>query len=540
MTNPSRSEYEKTDFQWLQHHLRNRSFYPHHPKKLQFVQTHGSLVVIAKPYVYKIKKPVDFGFMDYSTLALRKLNLDRELSYNEQLAPGVYLEVKPLYVNSGKLSWTDGELVEWVLVMRYLPHKWFLDQRIQRGDIDSRHIDQIGQILSKFYSQPVNQSSNKGSIAYLRTAIRNNFRFTKPFADDLVPGFVHASLRHHAQLGFLKLRGILNNRMQHAWRWCHGDLHLDHIHVKPKAIRIYDCIEFNDGLRWIDMANDLAFLAMDLDYYRRSDLARHLIRKASSQLNDATMPQVVDFYKTYRAMVRAKVESLQVYSSGAAEKDIENNEKRRRAESYFRLALDYAVTGRCPLVIVVMGRIGTGKSTVAKKLSECLGCAHINSDEVRKTLAGIPLTQQTDRAQRRTLYASSMTRKVYASMRQMAMDAVDRDQSVVLDATYRTAAERRRLKQVCKKEGISIRWVEMIASDATIKRRLKQRDREMDVISDARLSDFETLTRKYVSPKSGESASMLSISSHGQLDATLKRVLIGLIDQQMDHVLRSK
>ena len=207
-----------SDFDWLLAALKKTSLYPHHPKRIQMVQTHGSLVIIAKPYVYKIKKPVDFGFLNYSTLELRKLNLDRELCFNQKLAPDVYLDVIPLYRRKGCLSWADGALVEWVLVMRYLPQKWFLDRRIQRGDIAVADMDRVISLLTDFYTQPETRSTRKGSVAYLRTAIRNNFRFTKPFINDLVPSYVHASLLRHTRLGFRRLKGILDERMRRCWR----------------------------------------------------------------------------------------------------------------------------------------------------------------------------------------------------------------------------------------------------------------------------------------------------------------------------------
>ena len=540
MTNSGPLTGESPDLDGLLKALGNSSFYPHRPKRIKLVQTHGSLLVIAKPYVYKIKKPVDFGFLNYSTLDLRKFNLERELSFNQKLASGVYLEVRPLYRRKGRLSWADGDLVEWVLVMRYLPQKWFLDSRIQRGDIATSDLDRVLSLLTDFYSQPETRSARNGSVAYLRTAIRNNFRFTKPFINDLVPSYVHASLQRHARLGFQRLKEILDERMRRCWRWCHGDLHLDHIHVTPEQIRIYDCIEFNDGLRWIDTANDLAFLAMDLDFYGRTDLARYLLTHAAQILKDSTMHQVVDFYRTYRALVRAKVESLQVYDSDSKKSGKGNLEKRQRATSYFRLALDYAVTGRRPMILVIMGNIATGKSTLARKLADSLGCAAVNSDHVRKELVGVAPTHRSSSKEKKRLYQPTMTKKTYAALRDQALACVEEDQSVVVDATFGQVAQRKTFAKACAKKQIEVRWVELTASDALIRRRLKIRDSEPDVVSDARFEDFSILARKYDSPGDSEMEKILRIPSTGRGDAVLKRVLDGLIDLQMDQVLASK
>lgn len=540
MTKAKPSSKKLPDFQWLLARLQDPSFYPHHSGKTQVIQTHGSLVIIAKPYVYKIKKNVDFGFLDYSTLSLRRLNLERELRYNQKLAPDVYLDLIPLYCHGDRLSWTHGDLVEWVLVMRYLQPRWFLDRRIQKGDITIADMYRVISLLNDFYSQPETQSARKGTVSYLRTAIRNNFRFTKPFVNDLVPACVHASLRRHARLGFERLGGILTERMRRCWRWCHGDLHLDHIHVTPEAIRIYDCIEFNDGLRWIDLANDLGFLAMDLDFYGRSDLARHLLRRSSALMGDATMHQVVDFYKTYRAMVRAKVESLQVYDSGSDQSGKGNLLKRKRAVSYFQLALDYAVTGRHPVVIVILGNIGTGKSTIAAGLADCLGCDHINSDRVRKELLGMTPTHRSDKEERKRLYQSSMTKKTYAALRDRAIACVLSDRSVVLDATFGQEAVRKALASAFARKQVEVIWIELTASDALIRRRLKGRDSEQQVVSDARLQDFSTLAARYASPGDAELNNLVRVQSTGRVDTVMKRVLDELIDRRMDQVLASK
>jgi hypothetical protein len=173
----------------------------------------------------------------------------------------------------------------------------------------------------------------------------------------------------------------------------HGDLHLEHIHITPNAVTIYDCIEFNDRFRFVDVASDVAFLAMDLDFRDRSDLAQHFERKMAHALHDDGMPALLDFYKCYRAFVRGKVESLQSIAplAPAADRDA----AAKRAGRYFRLALRYAVTGSNPLVLAVMGRIGSGKSALATALARELGCAAFSSDQLRKELAGQPLFKRT-------------------------------------------------------------------------------------------------------------------------------------------------
>src|SRR5205823_12397572 len=176
---------------------------------------------------------------------------------------------------------------------------------------------------------------------------------------------------------------------RHRIRDCHGDLHLHHIHITPESTTIFDCIEFNDRFRFVDIANDLAYLAMDFDFEGRSDLANLLLQTAAREFRDPEMLNISDFYKCYRAFVRGKVESIQ-----AMEPETMNPEEHiKQAARYFRLALRYAVSDSAPLILVVMGRVGTGKTTVARHLGSELDWPVISCDEIRKMLAGITLAE---------------------------------------------------------------------------------------------------------------------------------------------------
>ena len=200
------------------------------------------------------------------------------------------------------------------------------------------------------------------------------------------------TIRHFTNRFYIVNENLFRERIQqHRILDCHGDLHLDHIHLAPEATTIFDCIEFNDRFRFIDIANDLAFLAMDFDFEGRSDLGNLLLRNAARELGNAGMLKVANFYKCYRAFVRGKVESIQ-----AMEKETEDPQKHeKQADRYFRLAMRYAVTDSGPLMLVVMGRVGTGKTTVAKELASEFAWPIFSSDKIRKTLAGLPPTERS-------------------------------------------------------------------------------------------------------------------------------------------------
>jgi uncharacterized protein len=264
------------------------------------------------------------------------------------------------------------------------------------------------------------------------------------------------------------------------------------------TLTIYDCIEFNDRFRCIDIANDVAFFAMDLDYHGRPDLSKQFGARMADALGDQPMLRLMDFYKCCRAYVRGKVESFQ--QSGAGIPERERRKSQLRAERYFRLALQYAVSGSEPKVVIVMGRAASGKSTIAKCLGRELGWEVFSSDQTRKALAGVPLYKRCGPAVRRRLYSPEMTRKTYDTLFSNAINRVQAQRSVIIDATFSSRQRRDELKQLLGTLGVAYCFVEAQASEETLKRRLMAREEKPDEASDARLEDFQALTRSYEAP----------------------------------------
>src|SRR5213075_2166345 len=274
---------------------------------------------------------------------------------------------------------------------------------------------------------------------------------------------------------------LFRERVQrHRIRDCHGDLHLDHIHITPEATTIFDCIEFNDRFRFIDIANDLAFLAMDFDFEGRSDLGNLLLRNAAR---------------------------------------------------YFRLALRYAVSGSEPLVLAVMGRVGTGKTSVAKQLGSELDLPVFSSDEIRKTLAGIPLTVRTAAERRDDVYSEQMTEQTYKVLLAKGLTALKTHGGVVLDATFSSQANRELLRQECAKANVCLQVIELDANTGKIERRLRARDQSVSEISDARLEDFEKLNSAY-EPPSELMPSLIRISTDNAVSDAVKMILFRLAEKQ--------
>ncbi len=522
--------------------LLNPKSYPHRPRAVRLVQTHASFVLIAPPFVYKVKKPVNFGFLDFSTLEKRRHFCEREVTLNRRLCPKVYLGVVPISVRDGRFSFGDsGDVVEYAVRMRKLPDGHFLDQLVERGKARPADLDRIALVLKQFYEarHPTAEIEEWGRIDRLRISTDENFRQTREFIGHTISRAAFETIRFYTERFYSRQRRLFSSRIKERWiRDCHGDLHLEHIHVTPRALQIYDCIEFNDRFRYVDVANDAAFLAMDLDYEGRPDFARHFAARMASALNDEGMPRLMDFYKCYRACVRGKVESLHSVAHSAPA--VEREASAMRARRYFRLALQYAVSGSRPLVLVVMGRIASGKSTLAQALGAELGWEVHSSDYVRKKLAGFPLYERSSAAARKRLYSARMTDKTYDRLLAAAAEQARSGHSVILDATFARRAHRALLAKHLGKRAIHWRILEARASNATVKQRLRVRETRADEVSDARLDDFAMLTHLYEPPVELPSALCGKVRTNGPLAQTVTNALQLLARIQIESASNSE
>ena len=495
------------------------------------MQTHISWVFIAPPFVFKVKKPVNFGFLDFSSLEKRHHFCQRELELNRRLCPEVYLAVVPIYKSaSGFFFNTEGEIAEYSVKMRELRHGWFLSELLAKGLVGETEINRVISCLHRFYESetPTPEIEQWGTPEKLKISTDENFRQVEPFVGKAISPVALETIRHFTNSFYVTNEDLFRNRIrQHRIRDCHGDLHLDHVHLTPEATTIFDCIEFNDRFRFIDIGNDLAFLTMDFDFEGKRELGNLLLRNAAREFRDPGMLEVANFYKCYRAFVRGKIESIQAMSKEAA--DLEEHAK--QAARYFRLALRYATSGSEPLVLVVMGRVGAGKTTVARQLGAELNWPVFSSDQIRKTLAGVALTKRTAPELRDELYSEQMSEQTYKKLLEQGFAALETGSGVVIDATFSSRANRDFLREQCAKAGIRLQVVELDVDPGTIKNRLKARNERVSEISDARLEDFEKLSATY-EPPSELAPDLIKISTDNAVSDTVKAVLQQLVEKQ--------
>ena len=500
--------------------------YPHRPAEVRSSQTHISWVFFAAPFVYKVKKPVNLGFLDFSTLEQRHHFCLREVQLNRRLCPDVYLGVVPIYQSGRGFSLTDtnGKIAEYAVRMRKLPSGFFVNELLAKDAIGENEIDRIIALLRRFYEAeiPTPEIEEWGRPEKLKLSTDENFEQVAPFVGRTIsPAAFEAIVAYTNNFHAAHQRLFEARIRERRIRDCHGDLHLDHVHITREAVTIFDCIEFNDRFRFIDIANDLAFLAMDFDFERAHQLGALFLRKAASALDDPGMLRLADFYKCYRAFVRGKVESLQATSA----------EHAKRAARYFRLALRYATVGSAPMVVVVMGRIATGKSTVAQQLANELDWPVFSSDRTRKTLAGVSLMKRTAPELRGKVYSKEVTTQTYARLIEEGLGALALHRGVILDATFSSRTKRDLLQSERRKAGVRLQVIELVADEAEVRSRLQSREKNRAEISDARLEDLERLSAAYEPPLE-LAPHLIRASTSATVVDTVKAVLLQLAGQQ--------
>jgi aminoglycoside phosphotransferase family enzyme/predicted kinase len=465
--------------------------YPHYPSQVEVIQTHISVVFLAGEVVYKLKKPVRFSFLDYSTLALRRHYCQEEVRLNRRLAPTVYLGVVPVWYSGDTYYVQDtpptesAVPVEYVVKMRRLPAERTLESLIAAGQVTNPVIHALAKRLVGFHhTAATTQAAEYGAPQVVWQPLADNFQETAPFIGHTLSRRQYDVIRAFSHSFFTQQRELLQHRMQTGRiREGHGDLRCEHVYFLDEGITIVDCIEFSPRLRTCDVASELAFLTMDLDLHHAPVLAAELAHTYAVHANDADLLRLLPFYQCYRAYVRGKVESLKSREPEVPPADQER--ARAQARRAFRLAHRYAHGKPRPALVIVCGRIGTGKSTVARLLSEHTGFSVFNSDAVRKRLAGLLPTVRASAEYRAGIYSESFTRRTYATLCTLAGEELRAGRGVIVDATCKQREDRRTFLELGNRFSVPVLFVECQASAAEVERRLRQREQEDGVVSDA-------------------------------------------------------
>ena len=470
--------------------------YPETPPKVEMVQTQMSFVFFAGDYVYKIKKPVNLGYLDYTTLEKRKFFCEQEIELNRRLCIGTYIGVVPVTRDkSGNLSLKEeGEIIEYAVRMRRLPQDAMMDVLLGKNQVSPEMVKRIAEKLVKFHQSTKTSAKITifGTLGTIRQNTEENFTQTEKYIGSTVTQEQFRRIKEYTDNFVKKYASLFDKRvMEGRIRDCHGDLHAAHICITDD-ICIYDCIEFNDRFRYCDVASEVAFLAMDMDHYGRADLTHLFVNSYVEMSGDKELKELLNFYKCYRAYVRAKVNSFKVDDPHISE--TERQETLEIARSYFDLAEFYTISK--PILVITTGFVGTGKTALAQALAKRLGLAVTSSDVVRKQLASIPLTQHRFEKFDSGIYSADFTRKTYDTMFSEAKNVLNEGGSVILDASFMKAEERLKAKELAGETGADFFIIECRIDEESIKQRLAQRLKEGSP-SDGRWEIYEPQKKRF-------------------------------------------
>ena len=417
------------------------AFYPDPANTVELKQTHISYVFLAGDYAYKVKKPVHFPFLDCARLAERYRLCVEEVRLNRRLSPEVYLGVFPIFqerdrfVVGDEARAFDTRACEYAVKMRRLPEDRMLNRLVRERSVGEDTIKMLARRLAAFHRDcSTARSWTYGSAAAIWHTVIGDLQEDEQFVGYTISESQLCALEEHCRAFTMAHWELLNDRARDKRiRECHGDLRCDSVCVTDR-LTIFDCLEFSERLRYCNVASEVAFCAMDLDRLGARGLADELVTAYAEASNDEAVVLLVPFYKCFRAAVRGKVESLR---SLAQEVPVAQREQAgETARACFALALHYAQAAT-PALLVTCGLSGTGKSTVARLLQLRTGFAIVNSDRVRKRLAGIHATDHVREGYQGGIYSSDFTKITYQTLLGEADARLAEGCGVIVDATFR-------------------------------------------------------------------------------------------------------
>jgi len=322
--------------------LLNPEAYPHKPQKMELVQTQMSFIFLTGEYVYKIKKPVNLGYLDYTTLEKRHFFCHQELELNRRLCPGAYLDVVPIVGEKDGLRIEGrGKAIEYAVKMKQLPQERMMDVLLPRGQVTLEMVARVAEKLADFHkkAETSQEIAAFGRLDVVRQNTDENFAQTEKYIGTSITAEEYQHIKNYTNDFIDSSASLFDKRVREGKiRDCHGDLHAAHV-CFTDDICIYDCIEFNDRFRYSDVASEIAFLAMDLDRYQQAGLSRHLVNTYVGLGRDEELLKLLNFYKCYRAYIRGKVESFKLDDLYIPEE--EKAKVLTAAQSYFELAESY-------------------------------------------------------------------------------------------------------------------------------------------------------------------------------------------------------
>lgn len=503
--------------------MREPDFYRHPVEgPVECIQTHISVVFLAGDFAYKIKKPVNLGFLDFSTLEKRRHYCEEELRLNARFAPDLYLEVVPIYETVGRFALEppapNAEPVEYAVNMRRFPQEGLLKQRLKAGVLTREDLRAVAAKLAALHTQaPTNDTiAANGTPEAIAAFTRNELDAIAQTAGDVLSTDKLAKLTEaFTSAADLNRPNFAARHREGCIRECHGDLHLNNICVYHGTIQFFDCIEFNERFRNIDVMYELAFPVMDLEFRGAPQFANLMVNEYLERSGDYSGARLIPFYAALRALVRAKVALIR-----AAEPEFtaeEQDAARNDADAHIGYALR-RLERRTPKLILVCGLSGSGKSAVSRALASETAAIHLRSDAIRKHLHDVPLDETRD-----SLYTPEATAATYIRMIEIAEYLLESGQTVILDATFQDANHRAKARDTAQRLGTTFEIVHLTAPDETLRQRLDARTHDISD-ADAALLDQQHANFELFTPE--EEPHLIKIQNAGtDIQALVRRIL---------------
>ncbi len=494
--------------------------YPHPVKSCELIETHISWVILTGDFAYKIKKPVNLGFLDFSTLEKRLFYCEEELRLNKRLAANIYLDVVAITgapeqpVITG-LSGRENQIIDYAVKMHQFPQQAQLDRMLLNGELRAEHIDAFARRVSDFHRQAdvADDTTKYGDVEQVWQPVQENIEQIRSWINNHKYDAILDEIEQWLGLEFEMLKPVFEQRKQGGFiREGHGDMHLRNLAWINNEPVLFDCIEFNPELRWIDVISDIAFLVMDLQDRQQDQLAQRFLNQYLEHTGDYAGVAVLPYYLFYRAMVRAKVDAIRAGQAGISRD--EKAEAEKDLAGYLELAQSY--TGRvAPKLIITRGLSASGKTSITQTLLEQLDAIRIRSDVERKRLFGLKANQSAKAEAGKGIYTPSATERAYEKLAEFAEEILDAGYSVIVDATFLNNSYIKQFKMIADKKQIPFLILEFSAAEQTLRQRIINRKQGA---SDADLAVLEQQLKQRQDLSDSEKNKVIEINTEEPID----------------------
>lgn len=477
------------------------------------VETHISWVMLAGDYAYKLKKPVNLGFLDFSTLEKRRFYCEEELRLNRRLAPDVYLDVITIAGTPDcPVLGGSGRAIEYAVKMRRFSQENLLSTLLAKNALAPQHIDALANEIASFHRTVPSAAADSpfGTPEAVLAPALENFTQIRPLLGNPADLNRLDTLENWTKHEFTAQREDFAARKKNGFvRECHGDMHSGNMVLQGEVVLIFDCLEFNPNLRWVDVLSEAAFVMMDFMAHQRSDFAWRFINAYLTLTGDYTGLPVLRFYLVYRAMVRAKVAAIRASQSGL------RNDWQEYAD-YISLAESLSTMPTRPLLAITHGLSGSGKTTFTQRLLERLGAVRLRSDVERKRLFGLAPQEKSGSGIDSGLYTKEAGERTYARLAQLAQAVIGAGFPLIVDAAFLKQTERDAFRALAAELDTQFAILDFRAAPATLRERIVDRERKENDVSEATLAVLERQLATQEPLVEAEKSYVFAINTEGQ------------------------